>query len=199
MKALTHTPTDIFGNQIRYVVPLFQRPYVWNREEQWEPLWEDVKHVAERIMDSNPSAFGAPPVAPHFLGAIVIEQQLAPVAFIGVRHVIDGQQRLTTLQILLDAAQLVTGQHGSDMDASALKVLIQNNPAMAQNPDQVFKVWPTDRDQAAFRAAMDDDAQVPTDLAKSRLRWPTHSSWPPSPTGQRWMVTRTRHASDSRR
>ncbi len=29
----------------RLVVPLFQRPYVWNEENQWEPLWNDVARV----------------------------------------------------------------------------------------------------------------------------------------------------------
>src|SRR5262245_59990565 len=42
MKASTVTPTDLFGLPCQYVVPLFQRPYVWNRVDQWEPLWDDV-------------------------------------------------------------------------------------------------------------------------------------------------------------
>lgn len=169
MKAFTHSPGDIFGNQIRYVVPLFQRPYVWNENDQWRPLWDDVSALAERILDASPAGYGAPPVAPHFLGAIVIEQQLAPVAYIGVRHVIDGQQRLTTLQLLLDAAQWVVERYGNAMDSQALRVLVENNPQMAQDPDHVFKVWPTDRDQAAFRAAMDNESVVPPSLSGSRI------------------------------
>jgi hypothetical protein len=34
----------------RLIVPLFQRRYVWNQESQWEPLWNDVIRVAERIL-----------------------------------------------------------------------------------------------------------------------------------------------------
>ncbi|TIC86709.1 DUF262 domain-containing protein [Nocardioides sp. GY 10113] len=169
MKALTHSPAEIFGNAIRYVVPLFQRPYVWNEKDQWQPLWEDVRAVAERLLDAPAAAYGAPQVPPHFLGAIVIEQQISPVAHIGVRHVIDGQQRLTTLQLLLDAAQWVVARHGAEMDAQALLVLVENNRAMSANPDDVFKVWPTDRDQDAFRAAMDDDTVVPASLSGSRI------------------------------
>ena len=48
MKATPLTPAEIFGNQIRYVVPLFQRPYVWNEVDQWAPLWSDVAGVADR-------------------------------------------------------------------------------------------------------------------------------------------------------
>lgn len=169
MKALTHTPSDIFGNQIRYVVPLFQRPYVWTEADQWKPLWDDVETLADKILDAPPATYGGPSVPPHFLGAIVIEQQLATVAHIGVRHIIDGQQRLTTLQLLLDAAQWVVQRHGTEMDSQALQMLVENNPAIARQPDEVFKVWPTDRDQAAFRAAMDNGTVVPASLSGSRI------------------------------
>ncbi len=38
MKPSTLTVFDIFQMERRYVVPLFQRPYVWNQSKQWEPL-----------------------------------------------------------------------------------------------------------------------------------------------------------------
>ncbi len=34
----------------RLIVPLFQRRYVWNQESQWEPLWNDVLRVADRML-----------------------------------------------------------------------------------------------------------------------------------------------------
>lgn len=157
MKANTLTPTEIFGNQIRYVVPLYQRPYVWNRADQWEPLWEDIRTLAEKVLE-HPGGFGLPAVSPHFLGAIVLDQQLNAVNLIGSRAVIDGQQRLTTLQLMLDAAQLVIAEHGRVMDGESMRVLVENNAAMVTDSDHVFKVWPTDRDQDAFRAAMDNNA-----------------------------------------
>ncbi len=168
MQAQTHTPGVIFGSHIRYVVPLFQRPYVWDEKEQWGPFWDDVQALAEKVLET-PSGYGAPPVSPHFLGAIVVDQQSNPSGFIQVRHVIDGQQRLTTLQLLLDAAQEVTEKHGASLDAETLKVLVLNQPQVTQHPDEIFKVWPTDRDQAAFRAAMDNHAVVSTELATSRI------------------------------
>jgi len=168
VQAQTLAPAGIFGYHIRYVVPLFQRPYVWNLEDQWHPLWEDVRTVTERLLDA-PAGYGAAPVPPHFLGAIVLDQQFIPAGFIAVRHIVDGQQRLTTLQILLDAAQYVVEQHGAPMDAQALRVLVLNDPQIAQHPDEVFKVWPTDRDQAAFRVVMDNDSTVPPALQSSRI------------------------------
>jgi uncharacterized protein with ParB-like and HNH nuclease domain len=38
----------VFGQDRRLIVPLFQRPYVWNQEDQWEPLWSDILNVADR-------------------------------------------------------------------------------------------------------------------------------------------------------
>ena len=161
MKATPLSPAEIFGNQIRYVVPLFQRPYVWDEERQWAPLWEDVARVAESVLETPPSAFGPRMVSPHFLGAVVVEQQHAGVNYISVRGIVDGQQRMTTLQLLMDATQAVVAQHGDPQDAQALEVLVLNPAQLSPNKDERFKVWPTDRDQAAFRAAMDDEESVP--------------------------------------
>src|SRR3954471_2344942 len=71
MKPFTHTLLDIFGMDVRYVVPLYQRPYVWQKHTHWEPLWEDVQVVLESQENGEPRS--------HFLGAIVLEQlQTAP-------------------------------------------------------------------------------------------------------------------------
>ena len=51
MKADTVDLAAIFGKPVHYVVPLYQRPYVWTKELQWEPLWQDVREVADRQLD----------------------------------------------------------------------------------------------------------------------------------------------------
>lgn len=169
MQAQTLSPAGLFGAHVRYVVPLFQRPYVWTRDDQWNPLWEDIRALTEQLMDMTADPYGGSTVPPHFLGAIVLDQQRIPAGFIAMRHVIDGQQRLTTLQLLLDAAQSVVDKYGAPMDAQALRVLVLNDAAIAQHPDQVYKVWPTDRDQDAFRAVMDDDSEGNVSLARNRI------------------------------
>jgi len=121
-----------------------------------------------------------------------LTQQFIPAGFVAVRHVVDGQQRLTTLQLLLDAAQYVVEQHGAAIDAQALRVLVLNDPQIAQHPDEVFKVWPTDRDQAAFRAVMDNDTTVPPALRSSRIAQAHAFFVEESPTGPRSPATRTR-------
>ncbi|MCT9934536.1 DUF262 domain-containing HNH endonuclease family protein [Planotetraspora sp. A-T 1434] len=169
MKADTRTPAEIFSGPARYVIPLFQRPYVWTQADQWEPLWNDVRTVAEQVVETLGSYGGEATIPPHFLGAIVLEQQWIQAGFIPVRNVIDGQQRLTTMQILLDAAQLVAEQHGLPIDAKALEAVVLNDRALAQHPDEVFKVWPTDRDQDAYRAVMDNAREVPEELSTSSI------------------------------
>ena len=47
MEAHARSPRDLFEGKPHYEIPLFQRPYVWNEEDQWAPLWEDVIRVAE--------------------------------------------------------------------------------------------------------------------------------------------------------
>jgi hypothetical protein len=38
-----NTTSPIFALPVQYVVPLFQRAYVWNRQYHWEPLWDDIR------------------------------------------------------------------------------------------------------------------------------------------------------------
>ena len=91
-----------------------KRPDVWEQETHWGALWEDVQTVmdqlayAEQVAANAPA--GSPPIstAPHFLGAIVLDQQMHDTGSLEVRYVIDGQQRLTTLQLFLSAA---AGRH----------------------------------------------------------------------------------------
>lgn len=76
----------------RKEAPLFQRPYVWKQEENWEPLWESAEAVAKkRLKETN--------VQPHFLGTVVLDRLKTPTGKVHARQIIDGQQRLTTLQL----------------------------------------------------------------------------------------------------
>ncbi len=51
MKLATHSLADLFGVDVRYVIHLYQRPYVWKKETHWRPLWEDVEEVVGRQLD----------------------------------------------------------------------------------------------------------------------------------------------------
>jgi len=98
MEAGKRTVKELFQRDIHYVIPTFQRPYVWNQEQQWEPLWNDVRNVAERyaeelLVSEDHPAEAEEKTGTHFLGAIVLQQIPTPTSEIERREVIDGQQR----------------------------------------------------------------------------------------------------------
>lgn len=67
------------------------------------PLWEDVRKFAERLLELEEGAKAETP--PHFMGAIVLQLRSQATGEVVKRLVVDGQQRLTTLQLLLKATQ----------------------------------------------------------------------------------------------
>ncbi|MBY0246496.1 MAG: DUF262 domain-containing protein [Nitrospiraceae bacterium] len=133
----------------RFVVPLFQRPYVWNEENQWEPLWNDVARMADRLL-SRPSEKHHP----HFLGAVVLQQVQKQTGQMQERTIIDGQQRLTTLQLLLDALHAELLFANAIAPAKRIEPLVVNAEPFCSRPEDRFKVWPTNRDRPAFHAVM---------------------------------------------
>jgi hypothetical protein len=177
----TYLPlVKIFGSEVRHTVPLFQRPYVWNKEEQWEPLWQDISNLSDRVLSAAADAT----IAGHFLGTVVLEQAQSPTGSIPRREIIDGQQRLTTLQVLLHASQHAiaalsaeaksaadgAGAHKADVASRQVGTLTRNPAYDAK--EEKYKVWPTNQDREAFQQVMDAEGpetlkDVPTQLARA--------------------------------
>lgn len=162
----------IFRRDVRYVVPVFQRRYAWERERQWEPFWGDVLEVVEAYVEASRATGTAPrgdelPV--HFLGAIVVKLLPFGAGQLELREVIDGQQRLTTIQLLIGAAASALAGRGASGQADVLRDLIENRPYLTKGqPDAAFKVWPTKHDRDAFRAVM-TDARIAGPLETHRI------------------------------
>jgi alkylated DNA nucleotide flippase Atl1 len=89
MRTDQKTIGKLLQGQTQYLVPLFQRPYVW-KTANVQRLWQDVVAVSED------------PDARHFLGSVVLTPSPVPSAM-DRWIVVDGQQRLTTLSILFCA------------------------------------------------------------------------------------------------
>jgi uncharacterized protein with ParB-like and HNH nuclease domain len=89
MEAGKRTINDIFNGNRVLEIPFFQRSYVWS-DIQWERLIEDM----ETVSATN---------KPYFLGSVILKQQQTTTGNnVGdKRTLIDGQQRLTTLNIML--------------------------------------------------------------------------------------------------
>ncbi|MGW6460259.1 DUF262 domain-containing protein [Streptomyces sp. NPDC055078] len=161
MDAKSMTLRDLFGPDRRLVVPVFQRPYVWTEDRNWRPLWEDVTALVHRRMADEE-------VHPHFLGAVVLDQLLTLTGSMPARQVIDGQQRLTTLQVLLAAVRDVARELDvQDRYVRALVKLTANDDDMTDDPHAAYKVWPTNIDRDSFRVVMDGRLRRPADVAPS--------------------------------
>lgn len=155
MKSETHTVQQLFERDVRYVVPLYQRPYVWDAEHQWTPLWDDISALLEHQGSGD-----APELWSHFLGAIVLDQEQTAPGQISRYTVIDGQQRLTTLQLLMAASASGLAEVGAENDAALLRELAINNPRRAQGTERL-KVWPTNANRTAFEAVMAPEGPPP--------------------------------------
>ena len=80
---------SIFSDSYRFEIPEYQRPYAWTTEQTGE-LLDDLLHAMGHVENVSEAA-------PYFLGSIVIiKKGLRPQA-----RIVDGQQRITTLTILL--------------------------------------------------------------------------------------------------
>ena len=157
METFKRTPLQLFNLPQHFVIPLFQRPYVWKEEEQWEPLWKDIRRVAElRIAEPHLNV-------QHFLGAVVLQAQDARAGQVGTWNVIDGQQRLTTLQVLMDASHVVLEQAGYERFASQLESLTHNSANFVPEGESRLKLRHLNNDHEAFDEVM--GAEPPIDYA----------------------------------
>lgn len=165
MKSDTLNFAKLFSSDVQYVVPMFQRPYVWEEEKQWEPLWQDIMEVFGALQDAyerhpDDQAEAERQVPPHFLGAVVLDPLSTGAGKVAARHVIDGQQRLTTLQLLLAAVQATALDHGLDRHARIIDKLLKNDKDLIESPEQRYKVWPTKFDRESFMSAMQGAAST---------------------------------------
>lgn len=135
---------DIFEKKMRLEIPMFQRQYVWGQEHQWEPLWEDISRKFSEFLENRKDA----PV--HFLGAMVLDQKQTQTGRVERRNVIDGQQRLTTLQIFLAAFRDFCRYEELSDFADECEKFTLNSGRMAEPDVERFKVWPTLSDRKQF-------------------------------------------------
>jgi alkylated DNA nucleotide flippase Atl1 len=165
METHVRTPQDVFMQPQHLVVPPFQRPYVWEKEEQWAPLWQDVRRLAT-IRLEQPAAD-----ARHFLGAIVVQAQEPILGGLQASSIIDGQQRLTTLQLLMDATAAALESVGQDALAGQLDRLTHNEDIYVPGAETRLKLRHSNRDREAFDEVMDSEAPVDHDaLANAAAR-----------------------------
>ena len=99
MKATEARLLDFLKRSQQFVIPIYQRTYSWT-EQQCRQLWDDIIRAGKRD-----------DISAHFIGSVVyIEQGVYQVSGISPLLVIDGQQRLTTAMLLIEALSRHLGE-----------------------------------------------------------------------------------------
>lgn len=161
METFKKTPQQLFTMPQQFVIPLFQRKYVWDEEDQWAPLWKDIRRIADLKLADPASS------PQHFLGAVVLQAQDSRVGNMQAWNVIDGQQRLTTLQLLMDATSAVVADLGNTRAALQLDALTRNPDAYVGDGDAALKLRHLNVDRQAFDEVM--EAPGPVDYSSLAL------------------------------
>ncbi len=141
------TPTlviNYYSGFKQNVVPLFQRPYTWS-EKQWRTLWEDVMV----FYDSNE----ADDKATHFMGAVVTMPARSVPVGVSKFLIIDGQQRLTTISILMCAVRDLLGAEQQVAYRRIQHFYLTNDGCEGT---EFFKILPTQGDRAAYAGLVHD-------------------------------------------
>lgn len=148
MKAGEVVFQSLLNGKIQYVVPLFQRPYSWG-EEQWGKLWDDLIEVYEMAEPAN-----------HFIGSVVTQQITTSPEGASRYTLIDGQQRMTSLFILLSVIRNVAQERENDSDPELVEeILVSSLINKFVKGDGQNKLLPTQRDREDFFSVM--NGQVP--------------------------------------
>ncbi|WP_236648379.1 MULTISPECIES: DUF262 domain-containing protein [Micromonospora] len=144
------TLQELLEGAKQYQVPLYQRTYSWTKL-QLERLWNDILKLAEDQV--------ADPSATHFIGSLVLAPSPAngPTG-VAEYLVVDGQQRLTTLTILLCAIRDRRAQHEGPMHRDRLNQQYLVNVWKSER--QRLKLVPTQADRAAYLACLDSTPQA---------------------------------------
>ncbi|HEV3036879.1 MAG TPA: DUF262 domain-containing protein [Candidatus Angelobacter sp.] len=146
------TPTlviNYYSGFKQNVVPLFQRPYTWS-EKQWRTLWDDVMvfYPAEDTDDK----------ATHFMGAVVTMSARSVPVGVSKFLIIDGQQRLTTISILMCAVRDMLRSEQQVARRRIQQFYLTNDGCEGT---EFFKLLPTHGDRAAY-ASLIQESDAPS-------------------------------------
>ena len=133
----------------QYQVPLFQRRFVWTREEHLDRLWSDIVARLEAPQGSGSEG--------HFCGSLVLDPGRFTIEGVTSVLVIDGQQRLISLQLALAALREVAKEVGLPRRAVKIQGSCLENAGEDVLGDDRLKVLPTNGDREVFRTCILQD------------------------------------------
>jgi len=129
----------------QFVIPIYQRTYSWTLS-QCAQLWEDIERAAT-----------SPEIVGHFIGSIVyIEAGIHHISSVAELLVIDGQQRLTTLSLLLAALGRALEAEGDEAQISRRKILSRYLTNDGEDGTNRYKLLLTQSDRETLICAIEN-------------------------------------------
>ena len=137
MKAESATLQKILYSPARYIIPVFQRYYTWG-EGNWKRLWDDVLELHEATQKNKH----------HFMGPLVFVPDHLTVGQMPTFQVVDGQQRLTTLSLLLCALR----DHSASLGFDVLTAELTENFIVHrfEKGEARLRIFPRQRDRHQY-------------------------------------------------
>jgi uncharacterized protein with ParB-like and HNH nuclease domain len=160
MKASETEFKKIIEGTTQFFVPHYQRAYSW-QQKQWAQLWDDLVGLTEDR--ANHTTEGSAPT--HFIGSMVTIPGSSVPQGVAKYVLIDGQQRITTLMILLAALRDLARERGQSRQADMVHNLYLTN--QYQEKLEHYKLLPTQGDETgsgdrlAFINIVDIDGPPP--------------------------------------
>lgn len=165
---------ELFSSPVRYEIPFFQRGYAWE-QRQWKKMFEDIQtEVIDSVENNNFED------EEHFFGPIVVLEKLSQHPSLKRFLVIDGQQRITTIYLLLAIIKkLLSEKAHLSSDAqiyiAQLDQLLSNN--VSGGDDYLkLKVFSSKGDRLpTYKAIFDRNPNSPH-LAEDMMLYDPHSN-----------------------
>jgi hypothetical protein len=154
MKADAYKLDVILDEKQQWVVPVYQRHYEWETaaDKQVPKLWEDLQDKAiEHLENRRPY--------PHYFGAILYSEPSGqPFGSIKKRFLVDGQQRITSFELILISIREVARDMEFDHVRDVVEAYIFNEKSkgMTDPKREIYKLWPSSYDRNLFQTIADN-------------------------------------------
>jgi len=157
MKAAENQFLPFLDGKKQFVIPIYQRMYSWTHE-QCEQIWNDIVQATTYAGTEG-----------HFIGSIVYVQQATLIGGIPQYLVIDGQQRLTTLTLLLAVLAQAIQITSTPQDISYDEIYNLYLTNAFGKGEKRYKLLLTQSDKEALIEIIDHPERVDSSRASNRL------------------------------
>jgi uncharacterized protein with ParB-like and HNH nuclease domain/predicted transport protein len=166
MKATEAKLLSFLQKSPQFIIPIYQRTYSWT-EKQCRQLWDDILRAGS-----------SDAITVHFIGSIVyVEQGLSQVSHQSPLLVIDGQQRLTTVSLLLEALARAVGDDEPIDGFSAPKLRAYYLTNALEKGDRYFKLLLSQTDNNSLKAIIRNSEQPQSPSLRVTQNFALFTGW----------------------